>query len=112
MSRSTREYLLHILDEATYLQNQMQTLNRIKFVQSETYKRAFVRSLEIIGEATKHLPMDFGESHDNVAWREMAGMRDHLIHGYFGVDYEIVWDIATNQIPVLARQIRKILHRL
>jgi uncharacterized protein with HEPN domain len=68
--------------------------------------------MEIIGEATKHLPMDFRESYANVAWREMAGMRDHLIHGYFGVDYEIVWDVATNQIPVLTKQIRKILHEL
>jgi len=112
MSRSTREYLLHILDEATYLQNQVQTLNRAQFLGNETYQRAFVRSLEIIGEATKHLPMDFRESYDHVAWREMAGMRDHLIHGYFGVDYEIVWDVVTNQIPVLGQQIQKILHRL
>lgn len=112
MSRSTREYLLHILDEATYVQTQVQTLDRVQFLQNETYKRAFVRSMEIIGEATKHLPMDFRESYANVAWREMAGMRDHLIHGYFGVDYEIVWDVATNQIPVLTKQIRKILHEL
>lgn len=112
MSRSTREYLLHILDEGTYVQKQVQTVNKVQFLQNETYKRAFVPSLEVIGEATKRLPIDFRESYANVAWREMARMRDHLIHGYFGVDYEIVWDVAINQIPVLTQQIRKILHEL
>ena len=54
-------------------------------------KRAVVRSLEVIGEAAKKIPEDFRKSFKNVEWKDVAGMRDKLIHEYFGVDYEIVW---------------------
>lgn len=58
----------------------------------ETLRRAFVRSLEITGEATKKVPDDFRAAFPDVEWRAMAGMRDRLIHDYFGVDFELVWD--------------------
>ena len=60
----------------------------------ETPWRAFVRSLEVIGEAVKSLPEEFLESHPEVDWRPIARMRDRLIHGYFGVDYQLVWDVC------------------
>jgi uncharacterized protein with HEPN domain len=72
-------------------------------------KRAFVRSLEIIGEAAKHVPKDVRHRHSHVEWRAITGMRDRLIHGYFGVDYEIVWDVVNTNIPVLHRDIAAIL---
>jgi uncharacterized protein with HEPN domain len=79
------------------------------FTSDETLRRAFVRSLEIIGEATKKIPPDFRSEHPHINWRAMAGMRDRLIHGYFGVDYEIVWDVVQNRIPELRNQISAIL---
>lgn len=69
------------------------------FPQDETRRRAFVRGLEIIGEATKRVPEDFRTKHPDLPWKQMAGMRDRLIHDYFGVDYEIVWDVVKNHIP-------------
>jgi len=63
----------------------------------ETLKRAFVRSIEIIGEAVKKIPSDFKQKYSHIEWRTMAGMRDKLIHDYFGIDYEIVWDVVTNK---------------
>lgn len=72
-------------------------------------RRAFVRSLEIIGEAAKKVPDDFRAAHSGVEWRAMAGMRDRLIHDYFGVDFELVWDVVRNRIPALRGQIVSIL---
>jgi len=109
MSRSPLEYLRHILDEAVYLNRQTPGLSKAQFLTDETLKRAFVRSIEIIGEATKQVPEDIRQKYPHIQWRAMAGMRDRLIHGYFGIDYEIVWDVAINKIPKLQQEIEEIL---
>jgi uncharacterized protein with HEPN domain len=111
MSKSETEYLRHILDEAQYLTDASREVNWAQFSTDETLKRAFVRSIEVIGEATKNLSNDLRARYPGVEWRAMAGMRDQLIHGYFGVDYEIVWDVATEKAPELAEQIRTILEQ-
>jgi uncharacterized protein with HEPN domain len=69
-----------------------------------------VRSIEVIGEAAKQIPDALKQKYSHVEWRAMAGMRDRLIHGYFGVDYDVVWDAVTNNVPVLRREIEEILH--
>ena len=68
-----------------------------------------MRSLEIIGEATKNIPADFKAQHETIGWKEMAGMRDRLIHDYMGVNYTIVWDVITNKIPDLLEQVTQVL---
>ena len=73
---------------------------------------AVVRSLEVIGEATKHLPASFRNEHSDVPWRQLAGMRDRLIHGYFGVDLEIVWDTVQQMLPQLLVVTNKILNTI
>jgi uncharacterized protein with HEPN domain len=84
-------------------------LSREGFLKDEVLKRAFVRSLEIIGEAVRNLPSDLKQSYPRINWRAIAGTRDKLIHNYFGVDYDIVWDIVTNKIPLLKIEIENIL---
>jgi len=64
---------------------------------------------EIIGEAAKHVSEDFRTQHPTVEWRAMAGLRDRLIHDYFGVDFELVWDVVHRRIPELRTQIAAIL---
>ena len=109
MPLEAREYLQHILDEADYLVRGTQGTDRDTFLQDETLKRAFVRSIEVIGEAVKQVPESLRLQYPQIEWRAIAGMRDRLIHGYFGVDYEIVWDVVANKVPALAQDIRRML---
>ena len=109
MSFEPRDYLRHILAEADYLIRESAGLSAQRFMDDETLQRAFVRSLEIIGEATKKVPDQFRQQYPMIEWRAMAAMRDRLIHGYFSVDYELVWDIVENRIPALRNQIALIM---
>lgn len=101
MPISTLDLLLHILDEIKFLCKEKNSLSEETFLSDERAKRAFVRSFEIIGEASKSIPDTFKEKHFEIEWKEMARMRDRLIHHYFGVDYYIVWDTVEADIPRL-----------
>lgn len=109
MSKLPEEYLKHILDEINYLMITSVYLVEDGFSKNQTLQRAFTRSLEIIGEAVKNLPQEFKEENSEVEWKLIAGMRDRLIHHYFGVDYEIVWDVVKNEVPKLKIQIEKLI---
>jgi len=111
MSIFPLEYLRHIIDEIEYLIDRSTNLSKENFLEDETLKRAFVRSIEIIGEAAKKIPPDFKQKYPHIEWRAMAGMRDKLIHDYFGIDYEIVWDVVTNKIPTLRVKIKEVLDK-
>ena len=109
MSKLPIEYLKHIRDELVYLSNASKGLSKNKFLQDETLKRSFTRSIEIIGEAAKNLPINFRNSQSHIDWGSFSGMRDRLIHGYFGIDYDIVWDVVKNEAPVLKKEIEKLI---
>lgn len=109
MSRSDVDYLRHILDEAHFLAMSSADHDIEDFLADETSKRAFVRSIEIMGEATKNLSEKLRSQHPDIEWKAMARMRDFLIHGYFGVDYEIVWDVATVEVPKLVERLPEII---
>ncbi len=109
MSYEPREVLRHILAEVDFLIEVRATLTRQVLDEDPILQRAVVRSLEIIGEASKRLPAAMRNANPAVEWRAMARMRDRLIHDYFGVDLDIVWRVPQSNIPALQQEVRCIL---
>ena len=105
-------FLKHILDEINFLMRETENINFEEFIKNEILKRACSRSFEIIGEAVKNLPPDFKKRYKQTDWKKIAGLRDKLIHGYFGVNWDIVWDVIKNQIPKLKDQVENILDKV
>lgn len=102
MQPSLTEFLHHIKQEVDFCIIQTQRKDFDNFFNDGILNRAIVRSLEIIGEASKKIPPDFKSQFPLVQWKEISGMRDRLIHHYFGVDLEIVWNTVVEDLPVLA----------
>jgi uncharacterized protein with HEPN domain len=109
MSFSPLEYLRHMLAEAEFLVVHTGAVSKADFLRDEVLRRAVVRSIEVIGEAARQVPLEFRARHPQIDWRVMAGMRDRLIHGYFGIDYDIVWNVATREAVLLRAQVEQIL---
>lgn len=109
MPRDSRVYLDDVLEGAERVRTYTAGLSLASFREDPRTVDAVVRNLEIIGEAVKNLPDDVRARHPEVAWKRIAGLRDLLIHQYFGIDYEIIWDVVTTKLPVLEDQVRRIL---
>ena len=110
MPRDSRVYLEDILEATRKITTYTDSLSKAVFLEDEKTLDAVVRNLEVIGEAVKKLPEDLRAQHSGVEWKKIAGLRDILIHEYFGLDAEIVWDIVRNKVPALDREVRTILN--
>lgn len=105
-------YLRHILESITRIEMYLRDADEQRFMQDLLLQDGVIRQLGIIGEAVKRLSPDLRMMHDAVPWKDIAGMRDKLVHDYFGVDLEAVWEAATKDLPILKTQIEHILDTL
>jgi len=101
-------YLKHIRDSISKIEEYTKGIDREKFLENSLIQDGVVRQLEIIGEATKKLSQEFRSKYPQSPWKDIAGMRDKLIHGYFGVNLDAVWDTVKSDIPNLKDEIRNI----
>ena len=109
MQRDCRAYLEDILEAAGAAREFVAGMGKDELAKDRRTRDAVVRNLEIIGEAAKKLPAQTRRDHPEVEWKKIAGLRDILVHDYFGIDMDIVWDIVQNKLPVLVEQVQRIL---
>jgi uncharacterized protein with HEPN domain len=106
--RAFIDYLRDILDAADKAEQFAREMDLAQFVADEKTHFAVIRALEIIGEATKNVPLHVRKRYPEVPWREMAGIRDKLIHDYFGVDLRVVWKAVQEDLPPLRAQMARV----
>ena len=112
MPRDYRAYFRDILEAIRKIKRYTENINFEEFADNELIQDGVVRNLEIIGEAVKNIPEDVKRDNPDVEWRKIAGLRDILIHAYFGIDVEVVWDIVKNKVPKLKEKVENILSKL
>jgi uncharacterized protein with HEPN domain len=105
-------YIQHILEAISDIEKFTENVPKGEFYKNKEKQYAVLRALEIIGEATKNLSRDLRKKYPEVPWRDISGMRDKLIHHYFGVKLELVWETINNRIPKLKEQLLKILKEI
>ena len=109
MKKADIVYLKHIRDAISRIEEYTKTVGHDDFIKNNLIQDGAIRQLEIIGEATKRISRQFKSNNPHIPWRDIAGMRDKLIHDYFGVDIEAVWDTVKRDIPALKKEVKKIL---
>lgn len=106
--RDWKLFIMDILECIEKIESYISGVSYRKSMQDSKTKDAVVRNLEIIGEAADQIPKNIQQKYKEIPWSQIIGMRNRLIHGYFVVDYDIVWDIASKELPDLKKKIKKI----
>ena len=112
MQRGYKVYLEDILSSIEKIERYIKGISHEKFLEDDMISDAIIRNLEVIGEATKNVSFDIKREYKDIEWKKISGLRDILIHAYFGIDLRIVWDIIINKLPELKRLIKKMISDL
>lgn len=112
MKKDPKIFLRHILESIKKIEEFTRGVSRDEFFDLIQVQDAVIRRIEIIGEATKNLPEKFRQKHKDVPWSELARTRDKLIHGYFGIDLDLTFDIVRRDLPKLKEKVSKILEEI
>ncbi len=105
-------FIYHINDAIKDIEDFTKKTSKKKFLKDKKVQSAVVRQIEVIGEAVKNLPLEFKKKNSKIEWKAISGMRDKLIHHYFGVDFEKIWGVINKDIPLLKKEIKSILLKL
>lgn len=109
MHREPKVFLEDILTAANKVLKYTKGLSYDDLIDNDLVSDAVIKNILVIGEATKNISDEIREANPHVEWRKMAGMRDMMIHGYFSINYRIVWDVVQNKIPALKKQMEQLL---
>ncbi|MCZ0860180.1 DUF86 domain-containing protein [Methanocorpusculum sp. MG] len=107
--KEVQVYLFDILFQIEVIESELPAISHEEFMKRALYQNAMIRSIEVIGEAVKNIPDTYKAEHPEIPWKEMAGTRDKLIHGYAAIDLMQIWNILQYDIPPLKRGIVKLL---
>jgi len=110
--KDDRIYLKHILDEIIFLKRISSDKTLEDLIHDDYFSHAVRSAIEVIGEASKNVPDSLKENHQDIPWRDMAALRDRIIHGYFSIDFSIVWNVITDDLPILKPKIVSLLNEL
>jgi len=110
--RDIKLYVEDVLEAIKAIEKFVEGMDFESFKEDDKTSSAVIRKFEIIGEATKNIPQSIKEKYPHIPWKEMAGFRDKLIHFYFGIKYDIVWDTIKLRLPELKKNIKKVLKDL
>jgi len=111
MKKDERFYLLHIRDAIHQILKYAED-GKGFFRQDSKTQDAIIRQFQVLGEAVKKLPAPFLKFHADIPWKEMAGMRDKMIHEYFGIDLDLVWEVVEKELPGLRGKVEKLLNKI
>ena len=111
MKKEPLVFAEHMLESITKIKSFIKGISKEEFMSNEEKQSAVIRQIEIIGEASKNIPESFKKKYSKISWKEIAGTRDKIIHNYFGIDLDMIWDVVKEDLLILEQEIKKILEK-